>query len=158
MPLADNHNLTVSIPGEDAPRPVVHGSPDDLHRLVLNLIENALRHTPNGTSVKVSVAADEGQAVLRVADDGPGIPEELRARIFDRFVRGAGDTYGGARRGGSGLGLAIVKAVAESHHGSVELAAEGDTPGTCFVVRLPLVQTAPEREIVPPPREPAPAG
>jgi two-component system, OmpR family, sensor kinase len=158
MPLADAHNLAVSIPGDDAPRPIVHGSPDDLHRLVLNLIENALRHTPNGTSVKVSVAADDGQAVLRVADDGPGISDELRARIFDRFVRGGGDTYGGARRGGSGLGLAIVKAVAESHHGAVEVAAQGDGAGTCFVVRLPLVQSAADREIVPPPREPASAG
>jgi two-component system, OmpR family, sensor kinase len=157
MPLADNHNLTVSIPGGDAPHPVVHGAPDDLHRLVLNLIENALRHTPDGTSVRVSVEAADGQAVIRVADDGPGIPDELRARIFDRFVRGGGDSYGGARRGGSGLGLAIVKAVAESHHGTVELAAAGDQPGTCFVVRMPLVQSAPApQEIMPPPREPAP--
>jgi len=157
MPLADNHNLTVSIPGGDAPRPVVHGAPDDLHRLVLNLIENALRHTPDGTSVRVSVEAADGQAVIRVTDDGPGIPDELRARIFDRFVRGGGDTYGGARRGGSGLGLAIVKAVAESHDGAVELAAAGDQPGTCFVVRLPLVKSAAApQEIVPPPREPAP--
>jgi two-component system, OmpR family, sensor kinase len=156
MPLADNHNLTVSIPGDDAPRPVVHGAADDLHRLVLNLIENALRHTPDGTSVRVSVEADGDQGVIRVADDGPGIPDELRARIFDRFVRGGGDAYGGARRGGSGLGLAIVKAVAESHHGTVELAAAGDQPGTCFVVRLPLVKSASgPQEIVPPPREPA---
>jgi two-component system OmpR family sensor kinase len=157
MPLAVNHNLTVSIPGGDAPRPVVHGAADDLHRLVLNLIENALRHTPEGTSVRVSVEAVDGQAFIRVADDGPGIPDELRARIFDRFVRGGGDTYGGARRGGSGLGLAIVKAVAESHHGTVELAADADQPGTCFVVRLPLVRTAADHEILPPPRVPAPA-
>jgi signal transduction histidine kinase len=153
MPLAEGHNLTVSIPGSDAPRPVVHGSADDLHRLVLNLIENALRHTPDGTSVRVAVEAEGAHAVIRVGDDGPGIPDELRARIFDRFVRGAGDTYGGARRGGSGLGLAIVKAVAESHHGTVELAAAGDGLGTCFVVRLPLVQTTPApQEIMPPPQ------
>jgi len=135
---------------------VVHGSPDDLHRLVLNLIENALRHTPAGTSVDISVAAVDGQVVLRVADDGLGIPDELRARIFDRFVRGAGDTYGGVRRGGSGLGLAIVKAVAESHDGTVEMAAAGERPGTCFVVRLPLVQSA--AATPPPARESAPTG
>ena len=157
MPLADGHNLSVSLANGASPPPVVHGSPDDLHRLVLNLIENALRHTPAGTSVDVGVAAVDGQVVLRVADDGPGIPDELRTRIFDRFVRGAGDTYGGARRGGSGLGLAIVKAVAESHDGAVELAAAGERPGTCFVVRLPLVQSAPAAA-PPPARESAPAG
>jgi len=149
MPLAAAHQLSVSLANGDSTPPVVNGSPDDLHRLVLNLIENALRHTPEGTTVDVSVETVDGQAVLRVADDGPGIPEELRARIFDRFVRGGGDTYGGARHGGSGLGLAIVKAVAESHDGTVELSAPGDEPGTAFVVRLPLVRTA-----VP---EPAPA-
>jgi two-component system, OmpR family, sensor kinase len=159
MPLADAHDLTVSLASSDGPPPIVHGSPDDLHRLVLNLIENSLRHTPDGTSVDVSMETTDSEVVLRVADDGPGIPEDLRARIFDRFVRGAGDTYGGARRGGSGLGLAIVKAVAESHEGTVELAAEGDRPGTSFVVRLPLVRSAAPREVVPPPRsEPATAG
>ena len=138
LPLAIGRDLSMSLCGDEGGPLVVHGTADDLHRLVLNLIENALRHTPEGTSVDVSVRAEDGQAVLRVADDGPGIPDELRARIFDRFVRGGGDAHGGARRGGSGLGLAIVKAVAESHHGTVELAAEGDRPGTCFVVRLPL--------------------
>ena len=160
MPLADGHNLRVSLDEGDPRPPLVHGSSDDLHRLVLNLIENALRHTPAGTSVDVSIETDDGQAVLRVADDGPGIPEELRARIFDRFVRGGGDTYGGARRGGSGLGLAIVKAVADSHNGTVELAAGGDGPGTSFVVRLPLVPSAQQAEAVPPPAQPesAPTG
>ena len=141
LPLAPGHDLSVSLPPDDAPVPVVHGAPDDLHRLVLNLIENALRHTPPGTSVEVGAEVAGGDAVLRVADDGPGIPDEMRPRIFDRFVRGGGDTNGGLRRGGSGLGLAIVKAVAESHSGTVELAATGDGRGTCFVVRIPLVPT-----------------
>jgi signal transduction histidine kinase len=92
--------------------------------------------------VRVGVGVEGDEAVVRVADDGPGIPPELRARIFDRFVRGGGDTYGGARRGGSGLGLAIVKAVAESHHGTVVLAAEDpNRAGTCFIARMPLVRT-----------------
>jgi len=81
MPLAAAHQLSVSLANGDSTPPVVNGSPDDLHRLVLNLIENALRHTPEGTTVDVSVETVDGQAVLRVADDGPGIPEELRARI-----------------------------------------------------------------------------
>ena len=94
------------------------------------LIQNALVHTPPGTSVRVNLRADDG-AVLEVEDDGPGIPAELRHRLFERFVRGHGDTGGG-----SGLGLAIVRAVAETHGGSVEL-GEREGGGARFVVQLP---------------------
>ena len=69
--------------------------------------------------------------MLEVEDDGPGVPAELRHRLFERFVRGHGDTGGG-----SGLGLAIVRAVAETHGGSVEL-GEREGGGARFVVRLP---------------------
>jgi signal transduction histidine kinase len=125
-PLAEQHELEV-----DAPEPVfVEGSADDLHRLTLNLIQNALVHTPPGTRVCVRLRDDDG-AVLQVDDDGPGVPAELRHRLFERFVRGHGDTGGG-----SGLGLAIVRAVAETHGGSVEL-GERDEGGACFVVKLP---------------------
>ena len=125
-PLAERHELEV-----DAPEPViVEGSADDLHRLVLNMIQNALVHTPPGTHVAVRLRDDDG-AELVVEDDGPGVPAELRHRLFERFVRGHGDTGGG-----SGLGLAIVRAVAETHGGSVEL-GERDGGGACFVVSLP---------------------
>jgi signal transduction histidine kinase len=125
-PLAERHELEV-----DAPEPVlVEGSADDLHRLALNLIQNALVHTPPGTRVTVRLRSEDG-AVLEVEDDGPGVPAELRHRLFERFVRGQGDTGGG-----SGLGLAIVRAVAERHGGSVELGERTDG-GACFVVKLP---------------------
>jgi two-component system OmpR family sensor kinase len=147
LPLAGGHELSVSLPNGDTPAPLVYGVPDDLHRLVLNLIENALAHTPPGSSVEVAVRVDGGDAVVEVADDGPGIPAELRPRIFERFVRGAGDS-GSHRRGGSGLGLAIVQAVTQSHFGSVELSGEGDHAGTRFVVRLPLVPSSvPEGDV-----------
>jgi signal transduction histidine kinase len=135
-PLSATHEVSV------AARPaVVQGDHDELFRLVLNLIENALRHTPPGTSITVStrvvppapgaVDAERGEAVLTVEDDGPGVPADLAPALFERFVRGAGD------RGGSfGLGLAIVRAVAASHGGSVVL--EHVVPhGARFVVRLP---------------------
>jgi len=136
----------------DAPEAVaLEGVPDDLHRLALNLIENALIHTPAGTPVTVAVRREDGHAVLEVADRGPGVPPELRERVFERFARGADgkpvkkhDTIApsGARRGGSGLGLAIVKAVAEAHGGSVALDdAEGG--GARFVVSLPDGAMAP---------------
>ena len=134
-PVAEGHDLTV-----DAQPATVQGARDELHRLVLNLLENAVRHTPPGTRIRVSLAASGEEAVLEVTDDGPGVPPELHDRVFERFVRGAGD-----RGSSSGLGLAIVSAVTESHGGSVEL--QDARPGARFVVRLP-------REAV---REPVPA-
>jgi two-component system, OmpR family, sensor kinase len=120
------------------PELLVEGNPDELHRLALNLVENSLRYTPEGSNVHVSTRRDKDTAVLEVADDGPGIPAEIRDQVFDRFVRGEGpaDT---AARGGSGLGLAIVRAVADSHGGSVET----DTSphgGARFTVTIPLIQ------------------
>jgi two-component system OmpR family sensor kinase len=126
----------------DLPSPVtVTGVADDLHRLAGNLVENALLHTAPGTPVTVSVRRDGDNAVLEVADRGPGVPAELRERVFERFARGTGDT---GRAGGSGLGLAIVKAVADAHAGSVELL---DAPGggSRFVVSLPVSAAAPLR-------------
>jgi two-component system OmpR family sensor kinase len=122
----------------DLPAPVmVNGVGDDLHRLAGNLIENALIHTPAGTPVTVSVRREGDDAVLEVADRGPGVPVDMRERVFERFARGAGDA---APSGGSGLGLAIVRAVTAAHDGTVELsAAEGG--GARFVVTLPAETT-----------------
>ena len=118
---------------------MVDGARDELHRLALNLIENALRHTPSGTHVHAALGRDGGDVVLTVEDDGPGIPDELRSRLFERFVRGRGDSGGG-----SGLGLSIVRAVALSHDGSVE-AERAPSGGARFVVRLPAAPAhAPE--------------
>ena len=123
----------------------VEGSRDELHRMVLNLLDNAIRHTPPGSCVELTLRQDQGDAVVEVADDGPGIPAAMRTEVFDRFVRGRGpaDT---ARGTGTGLGLAIVSAVAESHGGSVE-AAESASGGALFVARIPLAkapQSAPK--------------
>jgi signal transduction histidine kinase len=131
-PLADGRELRSRIEGPL----VLEGSPDELHRLVRNLLENAVRYTPAGATVSLSAAERDGCAELEVADDGPGVPLDLGDQIFDRFVRGEGpaDTAGG---GGSGLGLAIVRAVAESHGGSVA-AGRSSLGGASFTVRLPL--------------------
>ena len=88
------------------------GVDDDLHRLAGNLIENALIHTPAGTPVTVSVRREGADAVLEVADRGPGVPQSMRERVFERFARGDGDA---APSGSSGLGLAIVRAVTDAH-------------------------------------------
>ena len=129
-PMADNHELTI-----DARPVVVSGVRDELHRLVLNLLENAVRHTPPGTRIRASTATQGGEAVIIVEDSGPGVPPELANRVFERFVRGGRD---GGR--GSGLGLAIVRSVAQSHRGNVVL--EQPEPAsqmrTRFVIRIPL--------------------
>jgi two-component system, OmpR family, sensor kinase len=131
-PVADGHELTI-----DSDEAVVNGARDELHRMTLNLMENAISHTPEGTHVSARVAADNGEVLLTVEDNGPGVPTELRERVFERFVRGAGD-----RGSSSGLGLSIVRAVAESHGGSVEL--EDARPGARFVVRLPWAEVPAE--------------
>jgi signal transduction histidine kinase len=130
-PVADGHELTI-----DAEPAVVHGTRDDLHRLVLNLLENAIRHTPAGTHVRASTASRNGEVVLTVQDDGPGIPPELERRVFERFVRGGRE---GGR--GSGLGLAIVRAVVESHGGTVALDRPLNGSGTRVVIRLPAAHS-----------------
>ncbi len=127
-PMADHHEL--SIHAEPA---IVEGVSDELHRLVLNLLENAVRHTPPGTAVRATTRERDGEAVITVEDEGPGIPPELRQRVFERFVRGGRD---GGR--GSGLGLAIVRSVAQSHGGSVTLDEPDSSAGTRFTIRLPV--------------------
>jgi two-component system OmpR family sensor kinase len=126
-PMAEHHELSIS-----AEPAVVDGVRDELHRLILNLLENAVRHTPPGTSIRATTEIRGPDAVLTVADTGPGIPPVLRQRVFERFVRGGRD---GGR--GSGLGLAIVRSVAQSHGGTVELLPIEHGPGTRFEIRIP---------------------
>jgi two-component system OmpR family sensor kinase len=136
-PVMEGRTLSV-----DNNRPIaIEGNPDELHRMVLNLLDNAAHHTPAGARIELRLSTEGGDAVLEVADDGPGIPAELRDQIFDRFVRGAGpaDVAAGP---GTGLGLAIVRAVAHSHGGEVEAVAS-ENGGALFRVRLPLTNSEP---------------
>jgi signal transduction histidine kinase len=143
-PVADGHRLAI----EAAEDVWVEGNPDDLHRLALNLVENAVRHTPAGTAVELRIGREDEHAVLEVRDDGPGLPEGPADQLFARFVRGGGPADL-VRDSGTGLGLAIVKAVAISHGGEVE-AGRTAAGGARFTVRLPLAEPATE------PIEPAP--
>ncbi len=114
----------------------VDASADRLVQVFENLIDNAASFSPPGGGVTLSVAREDGWAVVRIADQGPGIPEEHRERIFDRFFSyRPGET---ARGGHSGLGLAIVRAVVEAYGGAV--AAEDCRNGATMVVRLPLAK------------------
>ncbi len=130
-PVANGHRLTLA----DSEPVRVEGNPDELHRLAVNLLDNGLRHTPAGTEIQVAVKRRDGDAVLEVSDDGPGLPPGMEEQVFSRFVSGDGpaDVSGDT---GSGLGLAIVKAVATSHGGAVE-AGSSARGGARFTVTLP---------------------
>ena len=122
-----------------APAPMT-GSAADVALAVRNLLDNALRHTPGEGEVRVSVASENGEAVVEVADTGSGIPAADLPRVFERFYRV--DEARSRAMGGTGLGLAIVKYVAEMHGGRVE--AESDLgEGSVFRLRLPNVPPAP---------------
>ncbi len=119
--------------------PPAHADPDLLRRLVANLLSNALKHTPAGTTIRIAARRDGtgAWAVLTVTDDGPGISAEVLPRLFGRYVRGGGRSEGGS----TGLGLAFCKLAAEAHGGTISVdSAPGR--GTTFTVLLPLVQTS----------------
>jgi len=146
-PVSTAHEISLDI----HPAPVL-GARDELLRLTINLIENALRHTPAGTAIHIStLTTPEGKAQLVVEDEGPGVPPELAPTLFERFVRGAGGapSRDGTVGGSFGLGLAIVQAVAGSHGGVVTL-EQTEPHGARFIVRLPA--TRDERQ--PPPAQP----
>ena len=110
----------------------VSGNADALRILLNNLIDNALRYSPAGSSIDVSLASDADSVTLAVEDHGPGIPEADLGRVFDRFYRAAGSQ---SQAVGSGLGLAIVKQIADAHRASVSLRNTGH--GLLASVRFP---------------------
>ncbi|HXR43171.1 MAG TPA: ATP-binding protein [Pseudolysinimonas sp.] len=126
-----DHEWRVELPEEPV---LVHGDGARLHQVVANLLANARAHTPAGTTVTSALRTQGSDAVLTIADDGPGIAPELIPVLFERFARG--DSSRSRAAGSTGLGLAIVAAVVEGHAGSV---AVRSVPGdTRFTVRLPL--------------------
>ena len=110
------------------------GNADDFERLLSNLLSNALRYTPEGGKVTVTVSTRGRVIVLQVSDTGVGIPKDSLPLVFERFYRV--NTARARKTGGSGLGLAIVKAIVDSLNGTVEVKSEIDQ-GTTFIVTLP---------------------
>jgi two-component system OmpR family sensor kinase len=112
---------------------VVPGDATRLHQVLGNLLANARTHTPAGTTVTTALSTSDGMATLTVADNGPGIPEELQPHVFQRFARG--DSSRSRTAGSTGLGLSIVEAVVSAHAGRVAVTSR---PGrTVFKVTLP---------------------
>ena len=124
--------LVEPLPGSAVP--IVSGDPDALTTLVSNLIDNAVRYTPERGRVDVEAATESGAGVLTVRDTGPGVPAAERERVFDRFYRGLHAE--GAERG-SGLGLAIVKRIADRHGAQIALGEGIEGAGLGVTVRFP---------------------
>ena len=131
-PQAGEHHLATEI--DDGV--VVTGSPNEIYRVIANLVVNAFTHTPAGTAVRLEIRRDGDVALIRVEDDGPGIPEELGDSVFDRFVHGL-DRADCEGTGDTGIGLAIVRAVARDHGGEATV-GRSPSDGAQFDVRLPL--------------------
>lgn len=127
----------VRVEAADSPEVTFHGDEDLLRRMLLNLVDNAVRHTPPGGLVGLSLTRQPGLHVIAVSDTGPGIPAEAQPRIFERFYRAdKARSRAEAADGGAGLGLAIASWIAQAHGGSLEL-ARSDRDGTTFLVKLP---------------------
>jgi signal transduction histidine kinase/ActR/RegA family two-component response regulator len=109
-----------------------------IQQIVSNLVGNALKYTPEGGSIVVSLRRDRDAAVLRVRDDGVGMSPELAARVFDLFVQG--EEPGKPRAAGLGIGLALVRQLAELHGGKAFAASAGLRQGSTFTVSLPAIE------------------
>ena len=110
------------------------GNTTALAILLRNLIDNAIRYTPQHGHMYVKLTRDSRYAILQVIDNGPGIPAELRTRVFERFYRMLGNNSTG-----SGLGLAIVSQIVGLHHGNITLdAAHADGTGLAVTVTFPI--------------------
>jgi heavy metal sensor kinase len=114
----------------------VEGDRARMKQVVVNLLDNAIKYTPEGGSVSLKVEAENGKAILEVADTGMGIPAESVSRVFDRFFRV--DSARSREGGGAGLGLSIVKSICTAHHGRVEVSSELGK-GSRFRVELPSI-------------------
>jgi signal transduction histidine kinase len=135
QPAAGDHDLELSV---DVPEKPVIGfvDPGRMQQVLHNLIENAMRYTPPGGSVRVALSTTREEARIEISDTGVGIPEKDLPFVFERFFRS--DRARRAYTGGSGLGLSIVRWIVEAHKGKVEIASEADK-GTTVTVKLPLV-------------------
>jgi len=110
--------------------------PTRLEQIILNLLTNAVKYTPAGRRIRLTTQAEDGQAVLRMTDEGVGLSAEAIATIFDLFVQG--DQTADRGQGGLGIGLTLVRTLVELHGGTVEAASAGLGRGSTFTVRLPL--------------------
>jgi signal transduction histidine kinase len=127
----------ITLKGEIALGIEVGGAEDKISRAVLNIIDNAIKYTPAGGSLTLSLRRKKGNAVIEVKDTGIGIPETELERIFERFYRGSK----AVKTLGSGLGLAITQGIVNAHHGEIQVTSKVGK-GTLVLITFPLFQNS----------------
>ena len=130
---AREHALTVSVPEQPL---VLDADPMRIEQIITNLVLNAAKYTPPKGTVVVSASRQHDEAVIRVRDNGIGIPGDLLPRVFDLFTQG--DRSLAHSGGGLGVGLTIVRKLVELHGGTIAAESEGPGRGSEFTVRLPI--------------------
>jgi heavy metal sensor kinase len=138
--LATDKNVSVAC--DSTPGVMVEGDRARLKQVIVNLLDNAIKYTPGGGRVRLTVRREQGFAILEVADDGIGIPAEALPHVFKRFFRVDGSRS--REQGGAGLGLAIVRSICTAHGADVEVISSPGK-GSCFRMRQPLAGEAPAR-------------
>jgi signal transduction histidine kinase/CheY-like chemotaxis protein len=129
-PRLEEAGLTLEV-GCAAELPALYADPYGLEEVLDNLLDNAIHFTPRGGRIRLTAGVEDEMLVIRVRDEGPGVPESLRARIFDPFFSLRREGYG------TGIGLAVARGIARAHAGRLELEEPDGLPGASFVLRLP---------------------
>jgi PAS domain S-box-containing protein len=147
QPFIDNarHRLDVRMPAQPL---FLNADPNRLAQVIANVLSNAAKYTPNGGRIALAVEAEGPEAVIRVKDNGIGIPRDMQHRVFEMFVQIERPNESGYT--GLGIGLTLVRQIVQMHGGSIEVASEGENRGTEFTVRMPLLfEPAPFEEPTP---------
>jgi signal transduction histidine kinase/CheY-like chemotaxis protein len=131
---ASDHELGVTLPDQPA---WVYADPTRIAQVIGNLLNNAAKYTPESGRITLTVETADEQAVVRVRDNGVGIPPEMLARVFDMFTQV--EDAGGRAKGGLGIGLTLAQRLVELHGGTIRAESEGPGKGSQFTVRLPVV-------------------
>jgi signal transduction histidine kinase len=126
--------LAVVIP-EDLPH--VNVDADKIRRVIINLLDNAVRYTPNGSRIRISAEHKQDKVHVSIADSGPGIDPSEAVRVFEKFRQISGSSPSRGSKG-SGLGLTFCKLAVEAHDENIWVAPSGPLPGACFVFTLPI--------------------
>ena len=137
QPFLAEHASHLELDLDAEPIPVI-GDPARLQQIQANLLSNASKYSPRGAGIRLTVARDGEQALIRVTDQGNGIERDMLPRIFDLFVQG--DKSLDRTESGLGIGLTLLRSLVELHHGTVEAYSDGPGTGSMFTIRLPLAK------------------
>jgi signal transduction histidine kinase len=139
-PAADARRLVLEVDVKTAGQVFVLGDGERLQQVVWNLLANAVKFTPTGGSVSVTLQRDDGHVDIVVTDSGEGISPEFLPHVFERFQQA--DSAPSRKHGGLGLGLALVRHLTEAHGGTAAVHSAGQGQGATFVITLPVVDPA----------------